>query len=87
MKLKLYVMLAVSAVLSGCATLEAGLTNRATASAAMYECRVDSRWGGFGISTKLDNKDCQVLLEGMLARIERMLREAAAPKKTKAEDL
>lgn len=78
MKLKLYVMLAAAAALSGCATLEAGLTNRATASAAMDECRVDSRWGGFGISTKLDTRDCAVLLEGMLVRIERILEDAKA---------
>ncbi len=74
MRLRVGVMLVSAALLSGCATLEAGLTNRLTTSAAMDECRVDSRWGPVGVSTKLDVRDCEVVLEGMLVRIERMLR-------------
>lgn len=71
-------------LLSGCATLDSLFTNRAMTAAALDECRVDSRWGGFGFSTKLDPRDCEVLLEGIVARAARAAEAKAQPPKPAA---
>ncbi len=67
-------------LLSGCANLQNLLSNRVTVPLALDECRVDSRWAGFGISTEIDPRDCEVILEAMRLRALQQAVDRAAGK-------
>lgn len=51
--------------MSGCALTDKLLTNRVTTTLARDECRVDSRWAIFGISTPIADEDCTAILNGI----------------------
>jgi hypothetical protein len=53
--------------MSGCALTDKLLTNRVTTTLARDECRVDSRWAIFGISTPIADEDCTAIMEGIEA--------------------
>lgn len=61
-------ILLVAAALSGCAVTDKLLTNRVDVTLALDECRVDSRWLGPGISTAVDQRDCEVILNAVRLR-------------------
>ena len=61
-------VLALAALLPGCALTDKLLTNRVDVTLAMDECRVDSRWLGPGISTAIDPRDCEVILAAVRMR-------------------
>jgi hypothetical protein len=59
----------MSLALSGCALTDKLLTNRITTTLAQDECRVDSRWAVFGISTPISAADCEAILAAQQARV------------------
>lgn len=71
--------LVLAALLTGCAAPKGLLANRIDVTLALDECRVDSRWTMFGLSTPIDDRDCQILIEAMIRRMlqEYLAREAA----------
>lgn len=64
----LILALFVAAALSGCALTDKPLTNRVAVTLAGDECRVDSRWMAFGISTPVNDKDCEAILAALRLR-------------------
>lgn len=58
--------------LCGCALTDNLLTNRITTTLAQDECRVDSRWAIFGISTPISEDDCTAIIEGAKALQEKV---------------
>lgn len=75
--MRLLAALAAILLLPGCITMPKGLlTNRVGVTLAKDECRVDSRWLAFGISTPVDEQDCKVIREALLKRLQE-----AEPKK------
>lgn len=69
-------VLAAGALLSGCALTDRLLTNRVAVTLSMDECRVDSRWFGPGISTAVDERDCEVILQAARLRAMQQLMDA-----------
>lgn len=67
--MRLILALIAAAALSGCALTDKLLTNRVAVTLAGDECRVDSRWFGPGISTPIDQRDCEAILAAARLRI------------------
>lgn len=75
--MRMIAILLISVPLAGCVTLPKGmLANRISTTLGQDECRVDSRWGLFGVSTPIDERDCQAIIE---AQRLRLLIDAAGP--------
>ena len=66
--MRLILALILAAALSGCALSDKLLTNRVAVTLAGDECRVDSRWMTFGISTPVNDKDCEAILAALRLR-------------------
>lgn len=84
--IRLLIACLASALLTGCMSFNGQvLANRVAVPLAMDECRVDSRWGPFGISTDLDKRDCEVIREALrLKALQDLIRSQQAPEKVKA---
>ena len=50
-------------VLSGCASVSEKFETRVTCTVAKDEARADSKWGLFGISTKVSKADSKVICQ------------------------
>lgn len=59
--LKLLMLIVTLLALSGCATTGGMFTNRIIGTLAGDECSVNSKWGMFGITTPIDEKDCNAI--------------------------
>lgn len=66
--LRLILALFAALMLGGCALTDKLLTNRVGVTLAMDECRIDSRWLAFGISTPVADADCEALLAALRLR-------------------
>ena len=67
--MRLILALFAALMLGGCALTDKLLTNRVDVTLAMDECRLDSRWGGPGLTSAIDPRDCEVLLAALRLRI------------------
>lgn len=66
--MRLILALIAATALSGCALTDKLLTNRVAVTLAGDECRVDSRWAVFGISTPVAAEDCDAILAALRLR-------------------
>jgi len=66
--MRLILALIAATILSGCALTDK-LTNRVEVTLALDECRVDSRWLGPGITSAIDQRDCDSILAALRLRI------------------
>lgn len=66
--MRLILALILAAALRGRALTDK-LTNRVEVTLALDECRVDSRWLGPGITSAIDQRDCDAILAALRLRI------------------
>lgn len=66
--MRLFITLCLALLLGGCALTDKLLTNRVVVTIALDECRLDSQWTRPGITTPINEKDCEALLAALRLR-------------------